>query len=49
MVAMCPRVPAAVGDIDAAAERNRVVDDEDFLVAAPVGRMFAVHLEMEPP
>ena len=47
VVAVRPRVPTAVRDVDAAAKRERIVDDQDFLVVAAVGWMVSVQPEMQ--
>ena len=39
-------VPALAGEVEPAAERDRIVDDDDLLMVRPAGRMRVVELEM---
>ncbi len=42
-------VPALAGEVEPAAERDRIVDDDDLLMVRPAGRMRIVELEMNTP
>ena len=46
-VGMLARVPARPGHVDAAAESEGIVDDDDLLVVAGAARMGAVELEVD--